>query len=358
MKEKKVRIIANYLPQFHPTNENDEFWGKGFTEWTNVAKAKPFFRGHLQPRLPGELGFYDLRIPDVREAQAELAREHGIEGFCYWHYWMGDGRVLLDRPMKEMIESGKPDFPFCVAWANHTWSGVWCGEDSRILVEQKYPGKQDYIDHFYYLLKAFKDPRYIKVNGKPFFMVFRTEEIPNPKLFVEVFQELASKEGLKGLHIVGGNINTSQAKEIGFDACTYYYHRIVEHKYPKSVKLRKVYKKYYRVRNRPLEYEYKEAMKFFFKEGECPINEYPAIIPNWDTTPRLQERGIVLKNSTPELFKIHVKEGLNLISHKPIEQRILFLKSWNEWAEGNYIEPDSIFGRRYLEVLKELINLK
>lgn len=160
----KARVLALYLPQYHPVPENDMWWGKGFTEWSNVTKAKPLFRGHYQPKLPTDLGFYDLRLPEVREEQAKLAKEAGIEGFIYWHYWFGNGKRLLERPFNEVLESGKPDFPFALAWANHTWSTkTWksaIGETAKkgVIMEQTYPGIEDYTEHFYYALKAFKDP--------------------------------------------------------------------------------------------------------------------------------------------------------------------------------------------------------
>ena len=163
----KARVIAYYLPQFHPVPENDKYWGKGFTEWTNVASAKPLFRGHYQPRIPSDLGFYDLRIPQVREEQAQLASEAGIEGFCYWHYWFGNGKMLLEKPFEEVLTTGKPDFPFCLCWANHTWStkGWRKDADVEVIAEQTYPGDEDYVEHFNYCLPAFKDKRYITVDG-------------------------------------------------------------------------------------------------------------------------------------------------------------------------------------------------
>lgn len=166
----KVKIIAYYLPQFHPCKQNNEWWGKGFTEWTNVAKAKPLFKGHYQPKIPSDLGFYDLRLPEVREEQVQLAREAGVYGFCYWHYWFGNGKRLLERPFEEVLESGKPDFPFCLGWANHSWYAKLWDKDTRkdkLLIEQKYLGKEDYVAHFMYALKAFKDKRYIKDGDKP-----------------------------------------------------------------------------------------------------------------------------------------------------------------------------------------------
>src|SRR5690606_30741117 len=189
----KVKAIAFYLPQFHPIKENDEWWGKGFTEWTNVAKAKPMFPGHYQPHIPADLGFYDLRLSEARIAQADLAKKYGISAFCYWHYWFGNGRRILERPFQEVLESGTPDFPFCLAWANETWSGIWHGNPKTILVEQVYPGEQDYIDHFNSILPAFKDKRYFKVDGKPLFMVYKPMEIPDLPLFVSTFRRLATE---------------------------------------------------------------------------------------------------------------------------------------------------------------------
>ena len=168
----KSRIIAYYLPQFHPIPENDLWWGKGFTEWTNVGKSKPLFKGHDQPKLPADLGYYDLRIPEVREEQAKMAKFYGIEGFCYWHYWFGNGERLLDRVFKEVLESGKPDFGFCLAWANASWGGLPYGDKyERLLKEQIYPGIEDYTNHFYEVLPAFKDSRYLKVDNKPIFTI-------------------------------------------------------------------------------------------------------------------------------------------------------------------------------------------
>ena len=176
----KARVLAFYLPQFHPIPENDQWWGKGFTEWTNVGKAKRLFPGHYQPRVPADLGYYDLRVPETREAQANLAREYGIEGFVYWHYWFGNGKQLLERPFNEVLESGKPDFPFALAWANESWKGFWHGlEDRNTLIEQIYPGKEDYVAHFNVVLPAFKDKRYIRCNGRPVFFIYKPSSLPD-----------------------------------------------------------------------------------------------------------------------------------------------------------------------------------
>src|SRR6266498_1716919 len=164
MSENEIRLIAFYLPQYHPIPENDEWWGKGFTEWTNVAKARSLYRGHRQPNLPADLGFYDLRLAESRFAQAELAQKYGIEAFCYWHYYFGNGKRLLERPFQEVLSSKKPDFPFCLAWANQTWTGIWHGSPNKILIEQIYPGLEDFKQHFYQVLPAFTDDRYLRID--------------------------------------------------------------------------------------------------------------------------------------------------------------------------------------------------
>src|SRR5260370_41455353 len=172
----QARLLAFYLRQFHPIRENDEWWGRGFTEWTNTAKAKPLFRGHYQPHVPADLGFYDLRVPETRQAQADMAAAYGIEGFCYYHYWFA-GKRILERPFNEVLKSGQPKLPFCLCWANHTWTGIWLGEPNRILIEQTYPGEHDHRAHFDALLPAFTDPRYVTMHDKPIFVIFRPTEI-------------------------------------------------------------------------------------------------------------------------------------------------------------------------------------
>jgi lipopolysaccharide biosynthesis protein len=184
-----ARFIAFYLPQFYPTPENDQWWGPGFTEWTNVVQARPLFEGHYQPRLPADLGFYDLRVAEVRQAQAALALKHGVEGFCYWHYWFHGTRVL-DRPFSEVLASGEPDFPFCLSWANETWSRRWHGAGAaadEVLVEQRY-SEEDDLAHVRWLMHAFADPRYIRIGGRPLFLVYRPFDLPDARRTTEVFR--------------------------------------------------------------------------------------------------------------------------------------------------------------------------
>ena len=216
----KARVIALYLPQFHPTPENDRWWGPGFTEWTNVAKAKPLFRGHQQPRIPADLGFYDLRLPETREQQAQLAREAGVEGFCYYHYWFGNGRQLLERPLQEVVASGKPDFPFCICWANHTWSNkTWerksAVQKNSVLMEQTYPGTEDDIAHFNTLLPMFKDRRYMTVDGKLIFAIYDPFGFKNVQQFIATWRRLAEENGLPGFHFIGMTPSTLTIRPTG-----------------------------------------------------------------------------------------------------------------------------------------------
>lgn len=360
---KKVRAIAFYLPQFYPIPENDEWWGKGFTEWTNVKKATPLFEGHHQPNVPGELGFYDLRNPEVREQQAALAKEYGIEGFCYWHYWFGNEKRILERVFDEVLDSGKPDFPFCLAWANETWTGIWHGAKDRVLIEQTYPGKKDYKAHFHYLLRAFKDKRYIKVNGKPIFVVYRPHEIKDIQEFVSVFREQASVQKLEGIYLVGNNAPEEwNPLQHGFDAVApvrldsilsakdKFLNKINNGlKKTLSVSLEDVLEK------GPFTYEYKKAIEKILDYGKKPYRHFPNVLPNWDNTPRSGKRGWILKNSSPELFGEFLRKAIKKVEDYPDQEKIIFIKSWNEWAEGNYLEPDLIHGRKYLQACKKEI---
>ena len=358
----KARVIAFYLPQFHPIPENDKWWGKGFTEWTNVAKAKPLFKGHYQPRIPADLGFYDLRLPEVREQQAQMAREAGIEGFCYWHYWFSHDKKLLEKPFQEVLQSGKPNFPFCLGWANHNWTNKSWEAGTRqqkemTLMEMVY-NENEYRKHFYDVLPAFKDKRYITVDGKPIFYIWSALGIPNPKEFIQLWQRLAKENGLKGIYFIGhGAIeNREKILNLGFDA---FNDSSTLEILRKTNKISFLWKKMRAlVFKRPIVFKYSEAQKYWTKDIHKQIDTIPTITPNWDHTPRSNNKGIVLQGSTPQKFKKHLSDVVNCVIDKPYENRIIFLKSWNEWGEGNYIEPDLQYGTKYLEVLKEVISDK
>lgn len=363
------QIIALYLPQFHPIPENDEWWGKGFTEWTNVGKAKPLWKGHDQPRVPTDLGYYDLRLPEVREQQAELAREAGVTAFCYWHYWFGDGKRLLERVFDEVLESGKPDFPFCLAWANHSWYAKRWNKDSsedKLLIEQTYPGEEDIQMHFRFLLKAFKDKRYVKIAGKPFFMIFKVEDMP--RYYLDRFRELAKEAGFPDLYLVANAYDTLKGKDeylkMGYDAVV--YNRITALWYEDYTKMTPLQKLYSRIIRVVKQYVYKrprgatdysKVYHRFISKADSERGVIPSIVPQWDHSPRSGSKAsIIYYNSHPQYFYRHVQEALKAIKDKPEEEQILLLKSWNEWGEGNYMEPDITHGMGYIKALKKAID--
>ena len=352
--EKKARVISFYLPQFHPIPENDKWWGKGFTEWTNVGRAKPLFKNHDQPKVPSELGYYDLRVPETRISQAELAKEAGIEGFCYWHYWFGNGKRLLEKPFNEVLTSGQPDYPFCLAWANHSWEKKTWQDDkkNKLLIEQTYNGITDYTAHFYSLISAFKDKRYILVDNKPVFYIWDPFGIPNCAEFLDLWRKLAVENGLKGMYFIGSCTNFENRDKIlrlGFDAVN--ISRLFDYQRLNTTKLSRAIT--HRVFNKLKVFDYEKALSYFVGAEERDIKCIPTLFPNWDNSPRAGRRGYIFINSSPKIFKKHVRQVLEIIKNKPREKRIVFLKSWNEWAEGNYMEPDLVYGRGYIEALKE-----
>lgn len=360
---KKARVIAFYLPQFHPIPENDNFWGKGFTEWTNVGKAKPLFKGHNQPRVPTELGYYDLRLPIVREQQAELAREAGVTAFCYWHYWFGNGKRLIADIFDDVLESGKPDFPFCLGWANHSWYAKnWNSDGSttnKLLIEQTYPGIEDEKMHFEFLLRAFKDPRYVKIGGAPFLYIFDPLAIPDE--YLNNFRQWAKQAGFQDLFLVANIVHPNIKKEDllnrGFNAVTY---QKLGFSFDKNRTIRGINKLKKRIYNfifhlPPNAVDYREYSLNLIDDLDKSEDVIPCIIPQWDHTPRSGWNGSLFINATPEVFYKHVIDALNAIKDKPSERQILMLKSWNEWGEGNYMEPDLKFGRGFIDALRKAV---
>lgn len=379
MENLKARVIALYLPQFHPVEQNDKYWGKGFTEWTNVAKARPLFKGHDQPRIPADLGFYDLRLQEVAEEQAKLAKEAGIEGFCYWHYWFGNGKEVLEMPFDRAVRTGKPDYPFCLGWANHDWTtktwekGKGIAKDTMIF-KQEYPGDEDYKAHFYRFLDAFKDKRYIRVDGKPLFLVFDPMSIPDAKHFIEYWNELAKENGLEGFHFVGTasaphidfkNISTffkafekkvDLIRAMGFDSVRTYNQKYAELK--AGGKVKKIVNALFRkiAPGMVLEkYDYKSVMNNWFSDIDKREDVYPQVIAGWDRSPRSGRKAIIYYNNTPETFGEAAEKAVEVVKNKKDEHKVIFLNSWNEWGEGAYMEPDLKFGKGKLQALKRAL---
>ena len=377
----RPRIIGLYLPQYHPIPENNEWWGPGFTEWTNVAKAKPLFKGHYQPRIPADLGFYDLRLPEVREQQATLAREAGLEGFCYYHYWFGNGKQLLERPFNEVLASGKPDFPFCLCWANHDWTNkTWIKGNSMrkdsMIMKMEY-SQEDYVLHFRHLLPAFHDPRYIRVDGKPLFAVWEPRKIPECSWFIDTWQKLARENGLEGIHFVGYTQNSSgqstkdghislwnanqsaeryqEVLDLGFDAVM-----SAGLGRAQTICNGKLRKALFYLANKtflPVSFrtDYERVMRYYYVKEDGWENVYPTLLPQWDRTPRAGIKTDPLVDSTPEKFQRSVEEALQIVKSKQPNHQILFLKAWNEWGEGNYVEPDLKFGHGYIQAIRNAV---
>jgi lipopolysaccharide biosynthesis protein len=369
-----ARVFAFYLPQFHPIPENNDWWGPGFTEWTNVAKARPLYRGHIQPRLPRDLGFYDLRVPELREQQAQLAQDCGVEGFCYWHYWFGHGRRILQRPFQEVLDSGQPDFPFCLAWANQSWTGIWAGNPKSTLIEQEYPGRTDEIAHFNWARTAFEDPRYQRVDGKPVFVIFAPHDLPSTADFIDHWRELAHKAGFPGLYFVAIVARYKNIKDryrdamfAPFDAVT----PLTPQDFLEDLSSTLIAKVGRRIQTRnvsprfgetgtawqlvPARYNYRDVVERALHDIPNELRCLPGVLPGWDNTPRSGRRGVVFDGATPELFAQYLDRALKLVKDRPQQHRIVFLKAWNEWAEGNYVEPDAINGHAYLDVLRDAL---
>ncbi|MGO5523158.1 glycosyltransferase WbsX family protein [Phocaeicola plebeius] len=354
----KPLILAYYLPQFHPFKENDEWWGKGFTEWTNVGKAKPLYKGHYQPKVPADLGYYDLRLPIIATQQAELAKEAGIGGFCYWHYWFGNGKELMEMPFNRAVQTGNPDFPFCLGWANESWMAKqWSknGSTGKTLIEQKYTGKEDNELHFYKYKDAFSDSRYIRINNRPFFLIYRPLEFKDIKEFMKQWNTLIQKEGIAdSFYFVAHaryEYEYESLIELGFDAVNIFpLHRI-----PRNTKefFTNLYNKFHkRITGIPRLVDYKSFIKNTWNNKYEPKESVlPTLMPNWDHSPRSGKHAVILENSTPDNWRSHIQNILQETSKK--KNKIIMLKSWNEWGEGNYMEPDLKYGKSYIKILNE-----
>ncbi len=357
-----------YLPQFHTFPENDEWWGKGFTEWTNVGKAKSYFKGHDQPRVPTELGYYNLKDASVREEQAKLAREAGIEGFMYWHYWFGNGKTLMGDIFKEVLSSGKPDFPFCLGWANHSWySKNWNSDGTstnKLLIEQTYPGDDDIKQHYKFLSTAFKDKRYIKVEGKPLFVIYDPNKFPEH--YLKKFQELAIEDGFPGIFFICylGRPEYDKDKYISMGYDMVMYQRLDKELSETLKKMGFIGKVVKHLKSRingilhkmpPYAKDYSKIYHQFITPKERDNDVVPIIIPQWDHSPRSGRNGIIFYNSTPNDFYNHACEAIESLKYKTEERQIIILKSWNEWGEGNYMEPDITNGKGYIKALHKAI---
>lgn len=349
-------LVAFYLPQFHPIPENDEWWGAGFTEWRSTVTARPLFPGHYQPHIPADLGFYDLRLAETREAQADLARAYGIGGFCYYHYWF-QGRRLLQRPFEEVLASGRPDLPFCLCWANEDWTRAWDGCSDSTLVAQRY-SEEDDLHHIRSLLPAFADERYLRVDGKPLFLVYRASQLVDPLRTTTTWREEAARLGAGELflcRVEGHAVDRGDPAPLGFDAAVEFQ--------PDWLNLgsalrgpRLASEALLRVRRRPpgslRVYDYADFAERNLAKPDPGYRRFAGVVPSWDNTPRRGSGGLVLRGSTPARYERWLSETIAKAARTGSPGDPVFVNAWNEWAEGNHLEPDLRHSRGYLEATR------
>jgi lipopolysaccharide biosynthesis protein len=338
-----VRAIAFYLPQFHPIPENDEWWGKGFTEWTKVSRAAPLFAGHYQPHLPADLGFYDLRVPEVRAEQAALARKYGISGFCYYHYWFA-GKRLLERPFADVLKSGEPDFPFCLCWANENWTRRWDGKDQEILIAQKHSPEDD-LAFIRDIIPAFRDPRYIRIHGRPLLLVYRVGILPQPQRTAELWRRECMAAGVGNPYLC--MVQTSD----GVDPRTFGFDAAVEFP-PLNISL--LQRPTYPFKGNLGLYE--DLIEAVLERPAPAFTWFRGVIPSWDNTPRRGEAGMVIHGSRPQLYDHWLTTAVRWTrEHRGPGERLVFINAWNEWAEGCHLEPDAFFGHGFLEATRAVM---
>jgi hypothetical protein len=339
------KVLAFYLPQFHPIPENDEWWEAGFTEWTNVARATPLFPGHYQPHLPAELGYYDLRVPEVRQQQADLARQFGISGFVYYHYWF-HGRRLLERPFDEVLRSGHPDFPFALCWANEEWTRNWDALSGNVLVEQRFSQPDDLV-HIRWLIQAFADDRYIKIDGRPLMLIYRSDLLPDPKRTTDLWRTESQAAGYPDIYLamVESRRNNDDPRPMGFDASVGFRSDAFERLTAPLDAYRD---------NSILDYE--ATVDAALHRPTTPWKRFPGVMVGWDNTARRQRGAVIFHGGTPGAYERWLRGTIESVSDVRDEENLIFVTAWNEWAEGNHLEPDRRYGRSYLEATRRALD--
>ena len=338
-----ARAIAFYLSQYHPIPENDLWWGTGFTEWTNVTRTRPSFAGHYQPHLPADFGFYDLRVPETLERQAALARSYGLHGFCYYYYWFA-GKRLLERPIEAMRESGKPDFPYCFCWANENWTRRWDGKDNEVLIAQN-PSPRDAEALIREVLPHFRDPRYIRVDGRPLFIVYRVGMLPDPRATAAIWRAVCRREGVGDLYLcVARTYEPGDPSRYGFDAMVEFPpHGIMTPPVNQQIEF-----------TNPafsgFVFDYRHVVEDILLRPDVPYVLHPTLVPGWDNTARRPDHANIFINGSPEIYEVWLREVVarTTASRRP-EERLVFINAWNEWAEGAHLEPDQRYGHQYLQ---------
>jgi lipopolysaccharide biosynthesis protein len=344
-----VGLIAFYLPQFHPIPENDAWWGKGFTEWTNTTKAVPQFLGHSQPHLPGELGFYDLRVPEVQRRQVELARQYGIQGFAFYYYWF-NGKRLLQRPLEQFVSDPEINFPYCICWANESWTRRWDNNENEVLIRQEHTEESD-ASFIRDVERFLQDPRYIRIGGKPILIVYRVELLPDPRATAAVWRQHCRRAGIGEIYLIAAQTyGFEDPRPAGFDAAVEFP--------PHNFQLRSI--------NRSLKilnpwyagsiYDYREfAAQYAGRPSDCPYELFKTVSPAWDNEPRKPANGTSFAFSTPAEYQKWLTRACEQALAKEPDRRVVFINAWNEWAEGAYLEPDRRFGYAYLQATMDAL---
>ena len=373
-----MKIISLYLPQFHTIPENDIWWGKGFTEWVNVKKADSLFDGHCQPRVPLNENYYDLSDVEVMRWQCRIAKDHGLYGFCFYHYWFG-GKLLLEKPVENFLNSDI-NFHYCISWANEHWTNQWVSEHWDVLIEQRYGDEKEWKEHFDYLFKFFNDDRYIKINGKPVIVFYKPELINKRREMLCIWNKLAQEKGFPGLCFVFQRaesiLNDNKIDMSMFDYCAIYQPGLAVAQYNRErqhfLKLRKMkrsffkfFEEHFKFDSRsvvltpqgvgPKRYSYDQIWDKVLNSDDIFPRMIAGGFTDWDSTPRRGKRGFVMTGASPEKFKIYLRKLIEKSKNK-YETDIIFLFAWNEWAEGGYLEPDTLNGYGYLDALKEALD--
>ncbi len=376
------KIISFYLPQYYEFKENNEWWGKGFTEWTNVKQAKPLYKGHYQPTIPHNHFFYCLTEKETIQWQINLAKTYGIYGFCFYHYWFGNGRKLMEKPVEMFLNDSSLDMPFCLCWANHNWTRTWTGGDKDILMEVKYGGEDEYREHFKYLLPFFLDARYIKKDNKPIFLIYMPELIPNLALMKKLFDKWCKQTGFNGIYFISQAPTVAMHRkqyQQSIDYSILYEPNYTQHHITMLLKtgnivaaLKESPSNVIRIIQNALKkrinqiffagksnnlcltcFSYKGTWKAICRR-KIKGNEYwPGIFVGYDNTPRKGYNGMVYRHGSPKRFEKYLKK---FIRNQCSSSEYIFCMAWNEWGEGAYLEPDEVHGLQYLAAIKHAID--
>lgn len=372
-----VKLIAMYFPQLHVIPENDEWWGKGFTDWNNVRAAKPLYEGHFQPRVPLDNNYYDQSRVETLCWQVDLAKRHGFYGFCHYHYWF-DGKQLLETPTNLIMANKDIDFPFCLSWANETWSRRWNARDSHILIQQTHPPfKERWKLHYDYLIKAWTDPRAIKVGGKPVFVIYRPQRIEKIDEMLAYWRELAQQDGLPGLYFVFQKqyelpnrhcLNSFDAifqfqpfetinspafdKQLFKHSLLFKLVRSLPERYQNKLRgFREAFV------NEPTFYDYNIIWQQIVEIRRDPkLTTFPGAFVDWDNTSRYKKRATIIRSASPASFGAWFSKLVDTMPKRDLPENFIFMNAWNEWSEGAYFEPDQRFGYQYLEAVKKVLD--